>query len=111
MLDNLILLQAEGEAAPGGGGYQMLIFIGLFFVIMYFFFMRPQIKKQKQAQKYREALKKGDSIVTIGGIHGKVVDISDTTVLISTESGKLRLEKSAVSSDKTVSEQTVAQRK
>lgn len=88
----------------------MLIFIGLFFVIMYFFFMRPQIKKQKQAVKYREALKKGDPIITIGGIHGKVVDIGDKSVLISTESGKLRMEKSAISPDKTADEQAVVQR-
>ena len=61
--------------------------------------IRPQIKKQKKADKYRNSLKKGDKIVTIGGIHGKIVEVSNNTFTIDTGyDRKLRIEKSAVSS-------------
>jgi preprotein translocase subunit YajC len=66
--------------------------------VFYFFMIRPQMKKQKELKKFREGLKAGDKIVTIGGIHGKILEISDATVLIQSEGTKLRLEKSAVSS-------------
>ena len=66
---------------------------------MYFFMIRPQIKKQKKAENYRDSLKKGDKIVTIGGIHGKVVEVSKNTFTIDTGfDRKLKIEKSAVSS-------------
>jgi len=60
--------------------------------------IRPQMKKQKELKKFREGLKAGDKIVTIGGIHGKILEIADATVLIQSEGTKLRIEKSAVSS-------------
>ena len=72
----------------------IVLMIGVF----YFFMIRPQMKKQKELKKFREGLKAGDKIVTIGGIHGKILEISDATVLIQSEGTKLRLEKSAVSS-------------
>jgi len=76
-----ILLQA---AAPGAGGsnYSMLIMMALVFVVMYFFMIRPQSKRQKEIKKQREAMKQGDSVVTSGGIYGKVKDIKETTVTI-----------------------------
>ena len=55
------------------------------------------MKKQKDLKKFREALKKGDHIVTIGGIHGKILEVTDTTVLVQSDSTKLRLDKSAIS--------------
>ncbi len=65
---------------------------------MYFFMIRPQIKKQKKAENYRDSLKKGDKIVTIGGIHGKVLEVSKNTFTIDTGfDRKLKIEKSAVS--------------
>ncbi len=66
-------------------------------VIFYFFMIRPQMKKQKELKKFREGLQSGDKIVTIGGIHGKILEVADTTLLIGTESGKLRVDKTAVS--------------
>jgi preprotein translocase subunit YajC len=61
--------------------------------------IRPQMKKQKELKKFRESLQIGDKVVTIGGIHGKILEVADTTVLLSCESStKLRIEKSAVSS-------------
>lgn len=74
-----------------------IIMLGGMFIIMYFFFIRPQQKKQKEAQKFREAIQKGDKVVTIGGIHGKVAEVSGDTLLISVEQGKIRVNKSAVS--------------
>lgn len=89
--------------SPSGGqgsGYQSLIFLGLIMVVFYFFFIRPQAKKAKDLKKYREALKKGDKIVTIGGIHGKIVEVQETTFTIEVEDGsRLRIEKSAVAGD------------
>ncbi|MFM8596979.1 MAG: preprotein translocase subunit YajC [Flavobacteriales bacterium] len=60
--------------------------------------IRPQMKKQKELKKFREALKPGDKVVTIGGIHGKILEISDATVLIQSEGTKIRLDKAAISS-------------
>jgi preprotein translocase subunit YajC len=80
------------------GGANQLIMIVLMIGVFYFFMIRPQMKKQKELKKFREGLKPGDKIVTIGGIHGKILEISDATVLIQSEGTKLRLEKSAVSS-------------
>lgn len=80
------------------GGANQLIMIVLMIGVFYFFMIRPQMKKQKELKKFREGLKAGDKIVTIGGVHGKILEIADTTVLIQSEGTKLRLEKSAVSS-------------
>ena len=68
-------------------------------VVFYFFMIRPQMKRSKEAKSFRENLAIGDKIITSGGIHGKVLEITDTNVLISTESGKLRMEKSSVTMD------------
>ena len=89
-----ILLQAEG------GGATQFIMLGLIVVVFYLFMIRPQLKKSKQQRKFRESLSKGDQIVTIGGIHGKVAEIKDTTVIIDVEGGnRLKVEKSAIVSE------------
>ena len=75
-----------------------LLMMGAMFIVMYFFMIRPQIKKQKKEVAYRSSLKKGDKIMTIGGIHGKVLDVKDTVVYIEVSAGiKLKVEKSAIS--------------
>ena len=86
----------------GGGGYSSFILLALLMVVFYFFFIRPQSKKAKDLRKYREALKKGDKIVTIGGIHGKIVEVQETTFTIEvSETSRIRIEKSAVAGDAT----------
>ncbi len=95
MKNQLVLLQG-GEAA-GGNPWQSIIMFGLIGLVFYFFMIRPQIKRTKEAKKFRESLAVGDKIVTIGGIHGKVLEITDTTILISSDGTKLRLEKSSIS--------------
>ncbi|MEN9987277.1 MAG: preprotein translocase subunit YajC [Bacteroidota bacterium] len=81
----------------GGQGMQSILMLGLMVLVFYFFMIRPQMKKQKELKKFREGLKVGDKIVSIGGIHGKILEVSDSTVLVQSEGTKLRLEKSAVS--------------
>lgn len=91
-----ILLQAP--AAGGQSAMGSLIMIGLMIIVFYFFMIRPQAKKAKEARKFRDNLEKGQRIVTIGGIHGKIEEIKDTTLVIVTEGGgKLRIEKGAIS--------------
>jgi preprotein translocase subunit YajC len=72
----------------------------LIVVVFYFFMIRPQMKKAKDHKKFIAELKKGDKVITTAGIHGKIVDMNETTLLIETEGGgKIRFEKSAVSLD------------
>jgi preprotein translocase subunit YajC len=95
----ILLQQAPTEGSP----YSMMIMMGLLFVVFYFFMIRPQQKKAKDARKFREALQKGSKVVTIGGLHGKVVEVTDKTVLIEAGEGvKLRFEKSAIAMDNTM---------
>ena len=75
---------------------QSLLILGLMVLIFYFFMIRPQMKKQKELKNFRENLKAGDKVVTIGGIHGKILEVSDTTVLVQAEGTKLRFDKSAI---------------
>ncbi|MCF8460167.1 MAG: preprotein translocase subunit YajC [Flavobacteriales bacterium] len=83
----------------GEGGSTILMFV-LMFVVFYLFMIRPQMKKTKEEKKFREELKKGDKIVTIGGIHAKIAEVKETTLMIDTGEGqRLKIEKSAVSKD------------
>ena len=74
-----------------------LIMLAGMFGIMYLFMIRPQMKRQKEAKAFRDAVKKGDKVVTIGGVHGKVVSVSEKTVVLEFESGKARVDKTALS--------------
>jgi preprotein translocase subunit YajC len=91
---------AGGEGGSSGGGMSMLLMLGAIILVFYFFMIRPQQKKQKQLQNFRDTLKRGDKIVTIGGIHGKSTDVQEGTFIIEVEDGtKLRIEKAAVAVD------------
>ena len=88
----MILLQTAGT------GMSSLIMFGMIFAVMYFFMIRPQIKKQKKEREYRSALKKGDKVVIIGGIHGKINDVKEDTFIVEVMGGNtLKIEKTAVS--------------
>jgi preprotein translocase subunit YajC len=92
-----VLLQAGG-AAPGGGQSGMFLLLGGFIIIFYFFMIRPQQKKQKDQKKFTEGIKKGDMVVTMGGIHGKVVATEKDSVLLEIDRGtKMKIEKSSIS--------------
>lgn len=84
------------QTLTDGQGTTQLLMIGLIFVVMYLFMIRPQVKKQKKERKFREELKKGDDIITIGGIHGKIVEMKDSSVTIESYGVKLKVEKSAI---------------
>ena len=87
---------------PQGGGIQTLVFFLLIIVVFYFFMIRPQMRKAKLERTYREKVQKGDKVVTIGGIHGKIVEVDATTFLIEVDSNvKLRIEKNAIAVDAT----------
>lgn len=78
-----IPLQAGAEQ----GGYTSLIMIALLFVVMWFFMIRPQQKRQKEIRKFREALTKGDKIVTAGGIYGTITDVKEKAFLVEITKG------------------------
>jgi preprotein translocase subunit YajC len=106
MLD-FILLMAPANQGQQGGGNAFMAFLPflLIIVIMYFLMIRPQAKRQKEKQKMLEALKKGDHVVTMGGIHGKVVGFTDdnkTVILKVDDNVKINIERSAISSVKPV---------
>ena len=63
---------------------------------MYFFMIRPQIKKQREEQKFRDELKKGDKVITVGGIHGKIVELSEKTVVVENNGVRLKIERSSI---------------
>ena len=69
----------------------------LMFVVLYFFMIRPQQKRAKTEKEFESALKVGDRIITKSGLHGKVSEVADQTVVIETMAGKLKMERSAIS--------------
>ena len=95
----ITLLQAA-QAAPQGGGWSMWVMLALIFVVMWFFMIRPQRKQQKELQNFRDSLKKGDKVVTIGGFYGTVDEIKEGTVLIIVDRDvKIRVSKNALVKD------------
>jgi len=99
-LSHVLLFMGASNGTQGqqSNPAMTFIFFGLIIFVFYFFMIRPQRKKEKEARLYRESLGKGEKIVTIGGMHGKIVEVQDTTFTVETESGaRMRIEKSAVS--------------
>jgi preprotein translocase subunit YajC len=97
-----ILLFAPTQPQDGSGGSSLLSFLPLVLIILvfYLFFIRPQMKKSKDQKKFREALKKGDKVITIGGLHGKIVEVDETTVVLEVgNQQRLTFEKSAIAAD------------
>jgi preprotein translocase subunit YajC len=91
-----LLLQAENSQSPWASLLPLLLIL----VVFYFFFILPQTKKTKAQKKFRENLKKGQKVVTIGGIHGKIAEIKETTVVLEVGNGtKMTVEKSAIAMD------------
>jgi preprotein translocase subunit YajC len=103
-----VLLQTSAPGASSSWG--MFVPFALIFIVFYFFMIRPQTKKAKEAKAFRESLQKGAKVVTIGGLHGTIVEVSEKTVLIQADSNvKLRFEKTAIATDSTMqlTEETV----
>lgn len=88
---------AAGSGAPTGGGYEQLIFLGIFVLIFYFLLIRPQNKRRKEHQELMGALGNGDEVVTAGGIVGKITKVEDDFVILEVGKGvSLRFQKSAI---------------
>lgn len=91
-----LMAAPQGESNPLG----MILPMILIFVVFYFFMIRPQMKKQKELANYRNALQKGDKIVTTGGIYGKITDVKDNVVTVDVGNEvRLKIDKSAVLRD------------
>jgi preprotein translocase subunit YajC len=96
---NILLMAPQGQGAQQNGWMQFLPFV-LIIVVFYFFFIRPNMKRSKEQKKFKENLQRGQKIITIGGIHGRIVEIQETTVTIEVENNvRLRIEKTAVAMD------------
>jgi len=95
MNPTIILLQAKGSSKD------QFIMMMLVMAVLFFFMIYPQMKKQKKARLFTDELKKGDHIVTTGGIHGKITQDQEKFFIISVEEGSLKIEKSAVSMELT----------
>ena len=94
------LLQTAAGAQPAGGGGMFWIMMILLFVIMWAFMIRPQRKQQKELEKFRNELKRGDKVVTAGGIYGIVDEIKEKSVLIKVDGDvKLRVDKNSIVRD------------
>jgi preprotein translocase subunit YajC len=94
------VLATTAKPGPGGAGMQSLIFLLLIIVVFYFFMIRPQVKKQKEATNFRNALKKGDKVTTTGGIYGKITDVKEKTVTLEIADNVIvKVDKTAVMAD------------
>lgn len=79
------------------GQFGSMGYILLMFVVMYFFMIMPQQKRAKKEKEFEKGLKVGDKIITKSGLHGKISELAETTVVVETMSGKLKMERSAIS--------------
>ncbi len=99
----MMILQAAGGAAgqnAAGGSLSFILMLALMFLVMYLFMIRPQRKQQKELEAMRNALKKGDKVITAGGIYGTVAEVDERSVLIKVDGEtKLRVDKSSIQRD------------
>ena len=104
---NLILLQAEGAAQQSQWSFWIMMI--LIFVVFYFFMIRPQTKKQKELQARRDAMKKGDKVVTAGGIYGEIKEVQETTFIITiAKDVTIKVSKDSVFADAADAQQAAA---
>ena len=109
-MNNLAYIFLMGQPASSGGGQgnAWLSFLPLLlvFVVFYFFMIRPQMRKQKEMNAYRSSLKKGDKVVTTGGIYGRVHEVKDNYVMMDAGGDvRLKVDKNALVKDPTTDEQ------
>lgn len=96
-----VLLSAGGQGSQNSGMSSIIMLVAII-AIFYFFMIRPQSKKQKQEKQFREQLQKGQDVLTIGGIHGKVKEIKDNTILVEiAHDVVIEVEKSAIAMEAT----------
>ena len=112
MFDIAYAATASGTASGAGMGSTIMMIV-LMIAIFYFLMIRPENKRKKQAEEMRNSLKKGDWLTTIGGVYGRVVAITDRTVVIETSEDRVRVEflKSAIGQVGTLDQQAAAQQR
>ncbi|CAI8359364.1 MAG: preprotein translocase subunit YajC [Bacteroidetes bacterium MED-G17] len=89
----MLYLQSES----GAMGSSFIVMMGLVMVVFYLFMVLPQNRRNKKQKNYRESLKKGDRIITTGGIHGKIVEVKGDAFLLELETAtKIKIEKTAI---------------
>lgn len=118
MLDFILLQEAavaaaeagqEGQATGGQSNWSFIIMMVLIFVVFYFFMIRPQTKKQKELQKQRESMKKGDKVVTAGGIFGEIKEVQENAFIITVSKDvTIKVAKESVYADVTDATQAAA---
>ena len=92
-----ILLQATTAEGAKGAGWTNMVMLLLIFVIFYFFMIRPQTKRQKEIKKFQDSLENGKTVITQGGIYGRVREVKDNYVLVEIADGvKIRVNKNMV---------------
>jgi len=97
MLNYILLGAPQGGAEGGASAMPSILMIVALIAIFYFFMIRPQSKKQKEIRKFREAMQKGDKVITAGGIHGKIREIKDTVIVLEIDDNvKITIDKSMV---------------
>ena len=89
-----LLLQSSNQF-----GAMNLLSFGMIVLVMYLFFLRPQMKRQKEEGKFRSEVAKGNRVVLTSGIHGKILEVGDTHIVLETENSRLKVEKSAISKE------------
>ena len=100
-----VLQAASSATAAQGSSASMWIMLLLVFLVMWLFMIRPQRKQQKELEEMRNSLKKGDKVVTAGGIYGTVAEVGETSILIKVDGEvKLRVDKSSIQKDMTAPE-------
>lgn len=99
-MNTLFILLQDQVQQQGGSTWSSLIFILLLIVVFWLFFIRPQSKRAKEEQQFRNELKKGDKVVTIGGFHGKITEVKEATVMLSIAPNmEVEIEKTALVKD------------
>lgn len=97
MFQQWLTLAFQAPADPGTGIMNTIIMFGLMFLILYFMIIRPQQKRQKERQKMIDSVKKGDRVVTSGGIHGVVAGVEDKTLLVEiADKVKVKVERGSI---------------
>ena len=99
-----MILQAAGQPAAGSSSWSFLLMLALMFLVMWLFMIRPQRKQQKELQNFRDGLKKGDKVVTVGGIYGEIAEIcpDNKTVFLRVDGDtKIRVDKQGLVKDYT----------
>lgn len=98
MLNTILLQAASGNASAGAGsGWSSMIMIVALIAIFYFFMIAPQQKKQKKINAFRDSLKKGDKVMTAGGIYGRIREIKDNHVLLEIDSNvTIKIDKNSI---------------